>query len=339
MPTFLDRLINSGMYNGSADSTLSQAERDGLVPDQYYLANYKNADRFKPRNTPVRQKFNGYVNFTFNSEVDIANAIGSNAEFNNTLSSLVKAADFPSAEFSTDVKNQYNRKRITVNGVQFKPITITAYDTVDSLWVIMLMKMYAHLFQDPLNKYKDNNPEKIPYDVIPEAVASGSADESAGGGFNRPFDSNRAGLNLLPGKQRNFITSMDVVQIHGQKATKFTLFNPMITNFEIESIDHADSAVSQISISVDYENFTMNPNVNAYISEDEMKRYSDFNKGEWNLKQNGNPEQANTPGGYQDHKETLSTTERKLSFLNGDGSTDIGRKQQVQFLDSFSNNE
>ena len=160
MPTFLDRLINSGMYNGSADSTLSQAERDGLVPDQYYLANYKNADRFKPRNTPVRQKFNGYVNFTFNSEVDIAKAIGSNAEFNNTLSSLVKAADFPSAEFSTDVKNQYNRKRITVNGVQFKPITITAYDTVDSLWVVMLMKMYAHLFQDPLNKYNDNNPEK-----------------------------------------------------------------------------------------------------------------------------------------------------------------------------------
>ena len=114
---------------------------------------------------------------------------------------------------------------------------------------------------------------------------------------------------------------------------------PVISLFEIESIDHADSAVSQISISVDYENFTMNPNVNAYISEDEMKRYSDFNKGEWNLKQNGNPEQANTPGGYQDHKETLSTTERKLSFLNGDGSTDIGRKQQVQFLDSFSNNE
>jgi hypothetical protein len=113
----------------------------------------------------------------------------------------------------------------------------------------------------------------------------------------------------------------------------------MITGFEIESVDHADSAVSQITIAVDYENFTMNPNVNAYISEDEMSRYSDFSKGEWNLKQNGNPEQANTPGGYQGHKETLSTTERNLSFLNGDGSTDVGRKEQVQFLDSFSNNE
>ena len=339
MPTFLDRLINSGMYNGAANSTLSQAEKDGLVPDQYYLANYKNADRFKPRNTPVRQKFNGYVNFTFNSEVDIAKDFNSNSEFRNTLSSLVKAADFPSAEFSTDVKNQYNRKRITVNGVQFKPISITAYDTVDSLWVIMLMKMYAHLFQDPLNKYKGNEPERIPYDVIPESVKSGSADESAAGGFNRPFDSNRAGVNLLPGNERNFITSMDIVQVHGQKATKFTLFNPMITGFEIESVDHADSAVSQITIAVDYENFTMNPNVNAYISEDEMSRYSDFSKGEWNLKQNGNPEQANTPGGYQGHKETLSTTERNLSFLNGDGSTDVGRKEQVQFLDSFSNNE
>ena len=97
MPTFLDRLINSGMYNGAANSTLSQAEKDGLVPDQYYLANYKNADRFKPRNTPVRQKFNGYVNFTFNSEVDIAKDFNSNSEFRNTLSSLVKAADFPSA--------------------------------------------------------------------------------------------------------------------------------------------------------------------------------------------------------------------------------------------------
>jgi len=337
--SFSDRIVSTFMYNGAQIPRKS----NGLVPNEYYLRNYQNADSFKPKNTPVRQKFNGYVNFTFNSKVDVDQAISKDSEFRNRLSSLVRAAEFPSAEFSTDVKNQYNRKRVTVNGVQFKPITITAYDTVDSMWVILLMKMYAHLFQDPLNKYDTSTepatPNAIPYDVIPQSVASGSQNESAGGGFNRPFDSNRAGLNLLPGDERNFITSLDVVQYHGQKATRFTLFNPLITNFTIESIDHSDSQLSLITMNIDYENFTMNPNVNAFITEDEMKRFSDFNQGEWNLKKKGNPEAVNTPGGYQAHKETISTTPKNLGFLNGEGDKKIGRRDQVSFLDGFSNNE
>lgn len=338
MADIFDMVANSFMYNG----VVAPRKSNGLVPNEYYLKDYRNADNFKPKNTPVRQKFNGYVNFTFNSNVDVGVAVNKDSDFRNRLSSLVRAAEFPSAEFSTDVKNQYNRKRVTVNGVQFKPITLTAYDTVDSMWVTLLMKMYAHLFQDPLNKYDTSStpatPKAIPYDVIPQSVPSG-AQRSGMVGFNRPFDSNRAGLNLLPGDERNFITSLDVVQYHGQKATKFTLFNPLITNFSIESIDHSDSQLSLITMNIDYENFTMNPNVNAFITEDEMKRFSDFNKGEWDLKQKGNPEQANTPGGYQANKESLGTTPRNLGFLNGEGNNKIGRKEQVSFLDGFSNNE
>jgi len=336
----VDGVLASQMYNGRPKSQLSQAEIDGAVPNQYYLHDYKNAKRFTPANTPVRQKFNGYVNFTFNSEVDVD--FLNDAEFRNTLSSLVKTAQFPTAEFQTDVKNQYNRKRITVSGVEFKPISITAYDTVDSMWVVLLMKMYSHLFQNPLNKYSVNggnvSPKNIDYDVVPKSVASGGA-ESTGSSFNRPFDSNRSGLNLRPGNQRNFISHMDVVQYHGQKATKFTLFNPMITSFEIEAIDHADSQPSLITMNIDYENFTMHPKVNDWISEDELKRFSDFNKGEWQLAQNGNANAANTPGGSNPASVPISMSTRELDFLNGEGEQKIGRTDQVEFLDAFSNNE
>ena len=31
--------------------------------------------------------------------------------------------------------------------------TLSAYDTVDSAWVILLMRMYAHLFSNPLGQF------------------------------------------------------------------------------------------------------------------------------------------------------------------------------------------
>ena len=66
---------------------------------------------------------------------------------------MVKTSTIPSAEFAVDTKNQYNRKRITVSAVDYKPVAISVYDTVDSLWVLMLMRMYSHLFTNPTNMY------------------------------------------------------------------------------------------------------------------------------------------------------------------------------------------
>jgi len=327
-------MMGQSMYNGKRDPNAHKG--NGNSPQNYYMRDFKNAERFRPNNTPVRQKFNGYVNFTFNSEVDVD--FLNDVDFRNNLSSLVRSADFPSAEFQTDVKNQYNKKRITVSGVQYKPISITAYDTVDSLWVILLMKMYSHLFTNPTNKFDStqgqaSTPKYRDYDVVPQIVPSGDG-SSTSTSFNRPFGSNDAGLNLQPGSQRNFITQMDVVQYHAQRAIRYTLFNPLITTFTIDPIDHGDSQVSTIQMNIEYENFTVNPDVNFFITEDELKRFSNYNANHWQALRSGTSDQADVPGGSIAGKIPTAMKDRKVEFLNN-----VERTAQVSFLDSFKNAE
>lgn len=319
-----------GMYNGIVTPTL---EANSNNFDSYFYKDFKNAEHLTPANTPPRQKFNGYVNFNFNPQLELQL---NNVDFQNRLSSMVKTASMPSAEFATDVKNQYNRKRITVSAVDFTPVEISLYDTVDSLWVIMLMKMYAHLFTNPTNMYSvsegaETTKNGIRYDVVPEAVPSGDG-EGTTGSFTRPFNSNQAGLNLQPGDKRNFITSIDIVQYHGQKVLKYTLFNPIITNFTVDGIDYSDSSPNMINLKVQYENFTIDPNVNAWISEEDLGRFSKSNKANWRLLREDR--KGEFPTGATTQYPPELQKERLAGFLNNASRTD-----QVNFLDSFGDGD
>ena len=244
----------------------------------------------------------------------------------------------PTAEIQTDVKNQYNRKRITVTHTEFKPITVTAYDTVDSAWVIVLMKMYAHLFTQPIGKFDTSSnpplPKLVPNDIVPEAVAGGGSEAVTKG----TFDSNYAGYNLRPAVERNFITSMDIVKFHGQKAIRYTVFNPFITSFDIEGIDHADSQPAMITMNIMYENFSINPKLNSWLSEEELQRFSGFNVGEWDRLRNG----AHLEPSVMNHQELPGMSivdnpvmgEKNLDFLN---QTAVRSTQQNAFFEQFSN--
>ena len=336
------RKILAGAIGGGAqyyNATVNPKPADPQERDDLYFGTTNNAIRFNPSQTPVRQKFEGYVNFHFNSEVDISSL--NNNDTRNTLSSLCRAAEVPTAEIQTDIKNQYNRKRVTVTHTEFKPITVTAYDTVDSAWVIVLMKMYAHLFTQPIGKFDTSGntplPAPVPNDIVPDAVAGGGSEAVHSGNFN----SNYAGYNLRPAAQRNFITSMDIVKYHGQKAIRYTVFNPMITNFEIEGIDHGDSMPAMITMSISYENFTINPVVNDWLSEEELQRFSGFNVGVWNYLRNGqqnepNPMGADMPGRSIADNPVMGA--KKMDFLNL--APDATRSPQAnEFFKNFGPSE
>ena len=340
VPGVVQDMITPGginMFNGQRSAgTNNDRLREGSGLTAGYVGAYNNAGRFNPAITPPRQKFEGYVNFHFNTEVGISSL--KNNDTRNTLSSLCRTAEVPTAEIQTDVKNQYNRKRITVTHTEFKPITVTAYDTVDSAWVVVLMKMYAHLFTQPIGKFDTSSnpplPKLVPNDIVPEAVAGGGSEAVTKG----TFDSNYAGYNLRPAVERNFITSMDIVKFHGQKAIRYTVFNPFITSFDIEGIDHADSQPAMITMNVLYENFSINPKLTSWLSEDELKRFSGFNVGEWDRLRNGSylePSQfAHAEMSDKSIAYNPDLAEKDLTFLSpGDN---VRTRQSKQFFDKFT---
>ena len=329
-------LMNTGYYNGYS-SNGGAHQSNGEPTTKHYLRDWNNAKRFNPGINPVRQKFQGYVNFHFNPEVGVADLHTSATR--NTLSSMCKTAEVPSAEIQTDVKNQYNRKRITVTHAEMKPITVTAYDTVDSAWVVILMKAYAHLFINPIGKFDMSadgpTPKIIKGDVVPDAVAGGGSEAVKSGNF----DSNTMGYNLQSALKKNFITSMDIVKYHGQKAIRYTIFNPIITNFEIDGIDHADSQPAMITMNISYENFSINPEVNQWITEEELQRFTGFNTGAWEKLRNGNTN-VDVPGGTQSQRSVLNNpgmAVKNLDFLvGGTKGTDNRSEQSDKFFKQFA---
>lgn len=333
-------LLGTGYYNGVKTGKAHKSNDESRT--HHYLRDWNNAKRFNPGVTPVRQKFQGYVNFRFNTGVQVGNLNGGlhSKDTMNQLSSMCRTADVPSAEIQTDVKNQYNRKRITVTHTEMKPITVTAYDTVDSAWVIVLMKAYAHLFVNPMGKYDTSGdvpkPKITPYDVVPEAIASGGSESVALG----QFDSDAMGYNLRPGKQRNFITSMDIVKYHGQKAIKYTIFNPLITNFTIDGVDHSDSAPAMITMDISYENFTINPEVNQWITEEELERFTGFSQNAWQKLRAGETGDVGLPGGSMRSRSVLenpSMRQQTMDFLQGGGDGgDVRSKQSEKFFEQFT---
>jgi len=338
LPQAIRRQLGGGqnLFNGQVSAgTPNDRLRGGTGKVAGYVGAFNNAGRFNPSITPPRQKFEGYVNFHFNAAVGIT-SLNSN-DTRNSLSSLCRTAEVPTAEIQTDVKNQYNRKRVTVTHTEFKPITVTAYDTVDSAWVIVLMKMYAHLFTQPINKFDTNSnypvPKIVPNDIVPEAVAGGGSEAVNKG----TFDSDYAGFNIRPAAERNFITSMDIVKFHGQKHIRYTIFNPFITSFDVEGIDHGDSSPAMITMNIMYENFSINPKVNDWLSEDELKRFSGFNVGEWDRLRNGNHLEPSVMGHPDLPGQSIVDNpvmgQKNLDFLN---TPKVRTLQQNNFFKAFS---
>jgi hypothetical protein len=117
----------------------------------FYARDFRNNYRFRPDVNPPRIKFEGYVNFVLNR--DIQELFGlENHTFKTNISSLVRRAKLPNVTFKNIVKNQYNKKKIVSTGVEYAPIEITVFDTLNNEWLQILMRYFSYLYMNPRNK-------------------------------------------------------------------------------------------------------------------------------------------------------------------------------------------
>ena len=251
-------------YLGGRDS-LSDFTASDFVKD-FYLRDYKNAARFTPRNNPVRQNFSGFVGFRFNS--NLASSLGFNESgrgLTNHLSGLVKTSTLPSVQFKSTTHNQYNRKKINITGVDYNEIDVEIYDTVDSAWVILLMRYFAHVSRNPVNKYSNGVPRDLSNEKLPPNW-QGELEQAR-------FDSNEMGLDIKPQKLKSFFTHIDLVRLHARRAVQYTLYNPYIVEFSIGELDYSSSDPVMIRLKIAYENFTVRPEINFVVSGEDLERY------------------------------------------------------------------
>lgn len=214
--------------------------------DKFYARDFRNNYRFRPDVNPPRIKFEGYVNFVFNRNLPTFVDMES-ATFKTNISSLVRRAKLPSVQFKNIVKNQYNKKKIVSTGVEYSPVEIAVFDTLNNEWLQVLMRYFSYLYMNPRNKNAEGDRDiKVNTDGTIESPGS-----SFGG---TSFKSGEAGLNLQRDKQ--FFERIDIIMYHGGKGVQYSMTNPLINSFDFGDIDYGSNEFVEFTIQCDYENFT-----------------------------------------------------------------------------------
>ena len=131
----------------------------------------------------------------------------------------------PSFVYRTQTLNRYNAKEIIQTGIDYTPITMTAYDTKDAVFENFLKSYAEHYISGPMNERDYNE-----------------------------FINNPKGLELRNSK--NYISTMTITRTDSanQKNT-IEIFHPFITNADADTLDYSDSSPSTFRVSFGYEGY------------------------------------------------------------------------------------
>lgn len=150
--------------------------------------------------------------------------------------SLVRIANvqIPTYIYRSQTLNAYNAKKTVLTGIDYTPITLTAYDTKDAVLEKFLKDYTAHYVDGPLNNDDYN-----------------------------AFLNNPKGLKTP--ESRNYIRSI----IINRKDTAnlenvIEIYNPYITNIDADTLDYGDSSPAIYRVTFTYEGFKIlssGPNV------------------------------------------------------------------------------
>jgi hypothetical protein len=245
----------------------------GIGPQnrRFYVRDWRNAYQFRPDINPVRQKFQGYVNFVFDRGL-WGSIYGPGKEFRTTLSSMVRTATLPGVQFQTKTLNQYNRKKIINIGTQYPSVNINVYDTVGNEWLTVLMKYFSYHYMDPRNESPQGD-----RDLDQENFLANGIENLASSLGGDSFDSNKAGYN--PNVRANFFERIDYVMYHGNTGVQYSLIRPTLTVINLGNMDYSDSGYREFELTFEYERFTVSNVTNFDLTESDVDAFenaSDF---------------------------------------------------------------
>jgi hypothetical protein len=159
--------------------------------------------------------------FTFTASL---NYLGTDGGLRTLPLDKIVNIQMPSWTSSSITMNSYNRKRIVQTNYEYSPITMIAYDIHSPSVLQNFLKDYSnYYFAGPMNEsYTD-------------------------------FLTSDKGFKLQ--SQRNYIKTLDILRQDGQSKNKITVYNPIITGIDADTLDYSDSSLVQYRLSFVYEGY------------------------------------------------------------------------------------
>jgi hypothetical protein len=219
----------------------------GALSPKGNLADYQHASRLYVDDAfkyAPKSKFLYHVAFNINRKA--SSIIPQLSEkHSNTINMLVKSVDLPKFDVTTEVKHQYNRKRILQKRIDYSPCNFTFHDDNYGLTTAMWEAYYRYYF-------KDGNYASTDTAGSPNTTASAYNRANTFADANSPQSKYRYGFDndsIDP-----FFDSIVVYQMSRKRYTAFTLVNPIINSWQHDTMDQTDGAgVAQSTMSVQFE--------------------------------------------------------------------------------------
>ena len=133
---------------------------------------------------------------------------------------LVKSVDLPKYSYDLQTHNQYNRRRYTMNKINYEPVRLTFHDDNSDIIRNMWYAYYAYYNNDPNYESSGTYSLKDTYSKMPNSARNWGLDRNSG----------------------NFFSHIKIYSIYQKKYTEYWLVNPIIQSFEHDRHDYADSA-------------------------------------------------------------------------------------------------
>ena len=177
-----------------------------------------------------KQKFLYHVSFNINSNA--LKSLNFRYQHINEINMLVKTAELPKFTLAVDTLNQYNRKKIVQNRVDYQPIQIRFHD--DNLGVV------GQLWQNYFGYYYGD-----------------TAAASIPGAYNRTAMKsslyNRGRFGLDNNSSLPFFNDITIYQLAKRAYYSYKLVNPVITAWNHDSLDYSSNQPSEQAMTVAYE--------------------------------------------------------------------------------------
>ena len=217
-----------------------------------------------------RNKFLFYVYFNLNTNIPaVANLVSGNKS--STIGLQVKTAQLPGYQIDVATMNQYNRKRLVQNKINYNPCQIVFNDDHSDLIRNMWYQYYQYYYADPQYKYGNTPAQAGALGEISGVLGGFSYGSNdiysparivqkwglSGQGYSNPSLQTLA-TSLLTGPaagQEPFFRDITIYGLSQKMYAQYTMINPLITEWTHDQYDYGQgNGIMTHTMSIRYEN-------------------------------------------------------------------------------------
>jgi len=206
----------------------------GGTPGAPLLRDFQHGARlFTDADQRLAPKVKYLYHVSFNINPNALQGLNFKYQHQNEINMLVKTADLPKFSVQTDTLNQYNRKKVTQVKIEYQPVTIRFHD--DNLGVSRQLweNYYGYYFAD-------------------KEAAEGTT-TAYGKTAMKGSRFNRSSFGLANNSTVPFFTDITIYQMAKRNWNSYKLINPVITEWQHDSLDYAASQTAEHTMTLAYE--------------------------------------------------------------------------------------